>query len=83
MSQAFDLGIVNTFCNELREHLPTYRSGGTVIDYFMVRRENLRELKKLLSNTGDRMLVMEMKAVRKVMRRIVHETERNKHGRGS
>ncbi len=46
-AQAFYLAIVNTFYSKRREHLLTYRSGGkaTVIDYIMVRRENLRELK--------------------------------------
>ena len=47
LAQAFDLAIVNTFYSKRREHLLTYKSGGkaTVIDYIMVRRENLRELK--------------------------------------
>ena len=71
--QAFDLVIVNTFYSKRREHLLTYNSGvnATVIDYIMVRRENLRELKncKVIPEETDatqhRMLVMEMKAVRK------------------
>ena len=75
MAQAFDLAIVNTFYSKLREHLLTYKSGGkaTVIDYIMVRRENLRELKNCKVIPGEsvatqhRMLVMEMKAVRKWM----------------
>ena len=46
LSQAFELPIVNIFYIN-RENLLTYESGGnaTVIHYFMVRRENLRELK--------------------------------------
>ena len=75
LAQAFDLAIVNTFYCKRREHLLTYKSGGkaTVIDYKMVRRENLRELKngKVIPGesvaTQHRMLVMEMKAVRKMM----------------
>ena len=73
--QAFDLAIVNTFYSKRREHLLTYKSGGntTMIDYFMVRRENLRELKNckvILEEsvgTQHRRLVMEMKAVGKRM----------------
>ena len=75
LAQAFDLAIVNTFYSKRREHLLTYKSGGkaTVIDYIMVRRENLRELKNCKVIPGEsvatqhRMLVMEMKAVRKRM----------------
>ena len=76
LAQAVDLAIVNTFYSKRREHLLTYKSGGnaTVIDYMiMVRRENLRELKKYKVIPGEsvatqhRMLVMEMKAVRKRM----------------
>ncbi len=46
LAQAVDLAIVNTFYSKRREHLLTYKSGGnaTVKDYFMVRRENVREL---------------------------------------
>ena len=46
LSQAFDPAIVNTFYSKRREHLLTNKSGGnaTVKDYFMVRRENVREL---------------------------------------
>ena len=66
---------MNTFYSKPREHLLTYKSGGksTVIDYFMVRQENLRELKNCKVIPGEsvstqhRMLVMEMKAVRKRM----------------
>ena len=73
LAQAFDLAIVNTIYSKGREHLLTYKSGGkaTVIDYIMVRRENLRELKNCKVIPGEsvatehRMLVMEMKAVRK------------------
>ena len=76
LAQAFDLAIVNTFYSKRGEHLLTYKSGGkaTVIDYIMVRRENLKELKncKVIPvesvATQHRMLVMEMKAVRKRMR---------------
>ena len=75
VAQALDPAIVNTFYSKRREHLLTYNSGGnaTVIDYVMVRRENLKELKncKVIPGeavaTQDRMLVMEMKAVRKRM----------------
>ena len=75
LAQAFDLAIVNTFYSKRREHLLTNMSGGkaTVIDYIMVRRENLRELKNCKVIPGEsfatqhRMLVMEMKAVRKRM----------------
>ena len=47
LAHAFDLAVVNTFYSKPREHLLTYKSGGkaTVIDYFMVRQENLSELK--------------------------------------
>ena len=40
-------GQKGNFYSKWREHLLTYNSGGkaTVIDYIMVRRENLRELK--------------------------------------
>ena len=46
-AQAYDLAILNTFYSKRREHQLTYKSGGnaTVIDYIMVRRENLREFK--------------------------------------
>ena len=72
-AQAFDLAIVNTFYSKRREHLLTYKSGGkaTVIDYIMVRRENSRKLKNCKVIHGEsvatqhRMLVREMKAVRK------------------
>ena len=75
LAQAFDLAIVNTFYSKRREHLLTYKSGGnaTVIDYVMMRRENLRELKNCKVTPGEsvatqhRRLVMEMKAVRKSM----------------
>ena len=64
---------MNTFYSKGREHLLTYKSGGnvTVIDYFMVRRDILRELKNCKVIPGEsvetqhRMLVIEMKAVRK------------------
>ena len=76
LTQAFDLAIVNTFYSKMREHLLTYKRRGNakVIEYFMVRRENLRELKNCNVIPGEsvatqhRMLVMEMKAVRKMMR---------------
>ena len=53
LAQAFDLSIVNTFYSKRREHPLTYKSGGkaTVIDYIMVRRDNLRELKNYKSDT--------------------------------
>ena len=39
----FDLAICNTFYNKKDEYLITYRSGNTssVIDYILVRRDNL------------------------------------------
>ena len=75
LAQAFVLAIVNTFYSKQREHLLTYRSGGnaTVIDYVMVRRENLGELKNCKVIPGEavatqhRILAMEMKAVSKRM----------------
>ena len=47
LNELVELAIVNTFYSKRREHLLTYKRGGnaTVIDYFMVRRDNLRELK--------------------------------------
>ena len=47
LAQTFDLAIVNTFYSKRRAHLLTYKSGGkaTVIDYIMVGREHLMELK--------------------------------------
>ena len=76
MAQALDLAIVNTFYSKRREHPMTYTSEGkaTVIDYIMVRREKLRELKKCKVIPGEsvasqnRMLVIEMNAIRKRMR---------------
>ena len=73
LAQAFDLAIVNTLYSKRREHLLIYKCGvnATVIDYIMVRREYLRELKNCKVIPGEavatqhRMLVMEMKAVRK------------------
>ena len=73
LAQPFDLAIVYTLYSKRREHLLTYKSGGnaTVIDYFMVRRENLGEFKngKVILwesvATQHSMLAMEMKAVRK------------------
>ena len=64
---------MNTFYSKKRKHLLTYNSGvnATATDYIMVRRENLRELKNSKVIHGEsvapqhRMLVMEMKAVRK------------------
>ena len=73
--QYCDLEKVNTFYSKRREHLLTYKNGGksTVIDYTMVRRENLRELKNCKVIPGEsvatqhRMQVIEMNALRKRM----------------
>ena len=49
------VAIVNTFYSKRREHILTYKSGGnaTVVEYFMVRRENLRELKNCKMIPGN------------------------------
>ena len=55
LAQAFDLAIVDTLYSKRRGHLLTYKSGvnATVIDYIMVRRENLRELKNCKVIPGE------------------------------
>ena len=55
LAQAFDLAILTTFYSKRREHLLLYKSGGkaTVIDYIMVRREDLGELKNYKVIPGD------------------------------
>ena len=46
-TQAYDLALGNSFFKKREEHYVTYMSGTnrTVIDYFLVRRQYLRDLK--------------------------------------
>ena len=57
LAQDVDLAIVNTFHSKRREHLLTYKNEehSTVNDYFIVRREYLRELKTATCDMGSQL----------------------------
>ncbi|PZC80720.1 hypothetical protein B5X24_HaOG214121 [Helicoverpa armigera] len=65
---AFDLAVVNTWFQKNTEHMVTYKSGphATQIDYFLVRRSNLKNIKDCKVIPGEsvvsqhRPLVMEV-----------------------
>ena len=67
LAQAFDLAIVDTVYSKRRGHLLTYKSGvnATVIDYIMVRRENLRELKNCKVIPGEAVATQHRMMVRR------------------
>ena len=76
-ARMYDLVITNTFFRQKEEHLLTFRSGihSSVIDYILVRRESLRNVKNCKVIPGDpiatqhRLLVMDLKAKRKKEKR--------------
>ena len=78
-TQAYDLALGNSFFKKREEHYVTYMSGTnrTVIDYILVRRQDLRELKDCKVIPGEsiasqhRLLVasMEFKAQHKKQQR--------------
>ena len=57
-AQMFDLAICNTFSNTKDEHLIAYRSGNTasVIDYSLVRRDNLVHVRDCKMIPGESLL---------------------------
>lgn len=73
ITRMYDLMISNTFFRQKDEHLLTLRNGiySSVIDYIMVRRESLRNVKNCKVIPGDSiathhsLLVMDMKAKKK------------------
>ena len=78
-TQAYDLALGNSFFKKREDHYVTYRSGTnrTVIDYILVRRQDLRDLKdcKVIPGVSiasqHRLLVasMELKAHHKKQQR--------------